>query len=145
MDKKVFKPTGRNVKKIALIGVGSLLVVGLIGYGTITLLRQLKAPTLSSNDQTQTQTPPAPAAPALTPEKALEAADKSYATAVEKVAAGDQKAALVDYKAAYDNYAIAKNSDRAADAKFAIESIQRVIDMPQNPIKPNTGKASAKE
>lgn len=142
MDKyKPLKPAGRNIKKIALIGLISIVLMGAIGYGTVTLLRQINAPILSDNTKI---TPPA-ATPAATPEKALDIANGAYESAVKKAEAGDQKAALVDYKIAFDNYTIAKNTTRAEDMQFAIKATEAVLAVKENPIKPGTGKTAAKE
>lgn len=143
MENKAFKPAGRNYKKIILIVIASLIAVGLIGYGTLALLRQIKAPTVSGDPQTQTQAP-AKTTPAVSPEKALEVADKAYASAVEKAAAGDQKAALADYKTAHENYKLADNTLRADEASFAIKSTEAILAVPENPAKPEA-KVGAKE
>lgn len=138
------KPARRNVKRIMLLAVGSLAVIGLIGYGTVTVLRTIKAPTISGTTQPQTTTPTTPAVE-LSPEKALESANKARTSAIEKAAAGDQKAALVDYKSAYENYKIAKDSALADETKFTIDSIEAALAVPEHPATSVDSKTSSKE
>jgi hypothetical protein len=144
MEYKPIQPPRRNIKKVMLLIVSSLLVIGLIGFGTVTLLHKIKAPTISDNTKTQTTTPTAPA-PAATPEKALQLADKAKAAAVEKATAGDQKAALVDYKTALTNYKLAEKPDQAADAQFAIDTIEAALAVPEHPATSLNAKTSSKE
>lgn len=145
MEYKPFKPAGNSKKKAIFITFASIILIGAIGYGTVSLLRLLRAPTLSDNTQSSQHTPPAADVPTVTPEKAQETADVAYTSAVKKVESGDQKAALADYKTAYENYKIAKNTARADDAAFAIKSIEAVLAVPENPAKPVGGKTAAKE
>lgn len=146
MEYKPFTPTPRSSKKLVVIAIASILLIGLIGYGTVMLLRTVQAPTLSDdNTNTPTQSTPTTDKPTVSPEKARETADATYASAVKKADAGDQKAALVDYKAAYDNYKIANDTTRVKDIEFVIQSIEKALAAENNPIKPETGKASAKD
>jgi predicted lipid-binding transport protein (Tim44 family) len=147
MEYKEFKPAGqKNTKKIILVILGSLLALGLIGFVTVTVLRQLKAPTLSGTNQAQggTQTQPDNATP-KTPAEALVTADAAAKKAAEKATSGDQKAALVDYKVAYDNYKVANNTARAAEIEFSIKAIEAALAVPANPAHPTGGKTAAKE
>lgn len=141
MEYKEFKPAGqKNIKKIILIALGSLLAIAFIGFVTVTILHQLKAPTLTNTTQTKNDdantTPP-------TPEKALATADEAAEKAAEKASSGDQKAALIDYRVAYENYKTANNDARAADMEFNIKAIEAVLAMPQTPARPAGGKATA--
>jgi hypothetical protein len=143
MSNTPFTPTSdRNIKKIILIAVGSVIIIGLIGYGTITLLKQFKAPTVTDNKQTQqpAATPKLPSAA-----EALTIADKAKAAAIEKVNAGNQKDALKDYQIAYDNYKIAGNELETKNTQFIIQSIQAVVTAEATPKKPVSPKAAAKE
>lgn len=143
MPNTPFTPTAnQNIKKIILIAIGSVVVIGLIGYGTITLLKQIKAPTVTDSKQVQPQDK-APVIPSAA--ESLTIADKAKATAIEKVNAGNQEDALKDYQIAYDNYKIAGNETEVMNTRFAIESIKAVAAVPENPGKPTGGKVGAKQ
>jgi hypothetical protein len=144
MEYKPFKPTGGSKKKVLFIAIASILLVGIIGYGTVTLLRLLRAPTLSGTTTSSQSTTPTQN-PTVSPEKASQIADTAYAAAAKKVEEGDQKAALAEYKVAFENYKIANNTQRADDTAFIIQSIEAVLKVPENPAKPAGSKTSSKE
>jgi hypothetical protein len=143
MSNTPFTPTSnRNIKKIVLIAAGSVVLVGLIGYGTITLLKQFKAPTVTDNTQTQqpARTPKLPSAA-----EALAIADRAKAAAIEKTNAGNQKDALKDYQTAYDNYKIAGNDAETKNTQFIIQAIQAAITAEATSKKPASPKVGVKE
>jgi hypothetical protein len=129
--------------RVILISLASIAIIGAIGYGTVVILRQVKAPTLSGVTQSESS-PTVPQQPVTTPEDAQKIADDAYESGRKKAEAGDQKAALADYKKAYENYKLAQNTPRADDAAFIIKSIEAVLAVPKNSTPPRL-KAAAKE
>ncbi len=142
MISTIFKSHGQNVKKITLALIGSVVLIGGIGFGTIELLKQLKAPTATHTNTQHAQT--TQTKPAATPAEAVVIADKAKATALDKVAKGDQAGALKEYQIAHDNYKIANNATETMNTQFAIDSIKAVLAVPPNPGKPTGGKVGAK-
>lgn len=142
MENKTPDLKHKKALRVTLIALASIILVGVIGYGTVTILRTVKAPTLSGAKQPQSS--PTVQQPPVTPEKAQVIADAAYETGSKKAADGDQKAALTEYKTAYKNYKIANNEARADDAEFAIKSIEAVLAVPENPVKTNA-TTSAKQ
>jgi hypothetical protein len=132
----------KELRTRILVIAAAVIVVGLIGFGTAALLKQLKVPTASQN---QAQHTPESASPAATPAEALKTADAAKAAAIDKIAAGKQVDAKKDYQTAYENYKIAGNDAEAKDALFAVQSIQAVIDAPKNPGKSVGGETSSKD
>jgi hypothetical protein len=142
MNTLVSKLLSNNIAKIALVALGAIVLIGLIGYGTVTLLKRAKAPTISTGQQTSSAHTDTPAS---TPAQAKSIADTAMARAITKATQGIQKDALADYQTAYDNYKTAGNTAKANDAQFAITSIKSALAAEQNPAKPTGGKTSSKQ
>jgi hypothetical protein len=145
MNNALLRITRKNVTKIALIVLGMVAVVSLIGYVTVSVLKKTHAPTISTSTQSakggensQNNTPPSP-----TQAQAL--ADTAVTRARDKVTQGNQKDALAEYQIAYDNYKAAGNTASANDAQFAINSIKSVLAAEQSTAKPTGGKTSSKQ
>jgi hypothetical protein len=137
MNNSASKLTANSVKKVILVTIGILALIGAIGYGTVFILKKAKAPTITSSSQvTPTKTNVSPA-------QAKNIADDAMTRAVTKATQGNQKDALADYQTAYDNYKAAGNTHDANDAQFAISSIKAALAAPQNPGKPTGGKTTA--
>lgn len=117
-------------------------MIGATGYGTLTLLRQVKAPTITNSGQsTVAQTKPVASSPA----QARSIADAAMTRANDKVASGNQKDALADYQIAYENYLSAGDAHSAKDVEFVITGIKAALAAPTNPGKPKSTETSAKK
>jgi hypothetical protein len=142
MNTLVSKVLSNNLVKIVLVALGAVVLIGLIGYGTVTLLKQAKAPTISTSQQNNSAHTDTPAS---TPAQAKSIADAAMTRAITKATQGNQKDALADYQTAYDNYKTAGNTAKANDAQFAITSIKSALAAEQTTAKPTGGKTSAKQ